>query len=224
MGLTIHYDLEFSGTGIEVQNKLKELKFYAGQLPFAEINGPAVLDYKKWTIEKKHAKKGYNDWRDWASIQGMNYEKGDANGPKAYCLNLFPGEGCEDMNIGLRQHEGSSLYSSRLWTWDSFCKTQYAEEFVKCHLLVIRILDECKRLGILKEVKDEGKYWETRDIRVLGENINESTEMLQSFSKKLSKTGFRIEAPIAERANKMTGLEIEFAEKNKQILPVDGNN
>ena len=219
MGLTIHYDLEFSGTDTEVQNKLKEIKFCAEQLPFAEINGPAVLDYEKWTIEKKHAKKGYNDWRDWASIQGMNYEKGDANGPKAYCLNLFPGEGCEDMNIGLRQHKNSNL-----WTWDSFCKTQYAEEFVKCHLLVIRMLDECKRLGILKDVRDDGEYWETRDVRVLGGNINESTEMLQDISKKLSKTGFRIKAPITERANKMTRLEIEFAEKNKQILPVNGNN
>lgn len=75
MGLTIHYDLEFRGTGTEVQDKLKELKTCAEQLPFAEINGPSLLDYSKWTVEKYHAKKSYNGWRDWASIQGMDYEE-----------------------------------------------------------------------------------------------------------------------------------------------------
>jgi len=219
MGLTVHYDLKFKGTEAEVQNKLEELKFCAEQLPFAEINGPAFLDYGKWTLEKYHAKKGYNDWRDWASIQGMNYEKTDANGPKAFCLNLWLGEGCEPMNIGLRQ-----CWNSNYWTWYSFCKTQYAEEFVKCHLLVIRMLDECKRLDILKDVRDEGKYWETRDIKVLGGNINESTEMLQDLFGKLSKTEFQIESPITKRVNKMTGLEMDFAKENKRIFPTNGNN
>jgi len=219
MGLTVHYDLKFKGTEAEVQNKLKELKFCAEQLPFAEINGPAFLDYGKWTLEKYHAKKGYNDWRDWASIQGMNYEKTDANGPKAFCLNLWLGEGCEPMNIGLRQ-----CWNSNYWTWYSFCKTQYAEEFVKCHLLVIRMLDECKRLDILKDVRDEGKYWETREIKVLGGNINDFTEMLQGISKKLSKTGFQIESAVDKQANKMTKLEMEFTEKNKMIFPTSGNN
>lgn len=219
MGLTVHYDLKFRGTETEVQNKLKDLRICALQLPFAKVNGPALLDYGKWTSEKYHAEKGYGDWRDWASIQGMNYEKRKADGPKAFCLNLWPGPGCESMNIGLRQFDNLNL-----WGWHSFCKTQYAEEFVKCHLLVIRMLDECKKIGILKEVGDEGKYWETRDIKVLGGNINEYTEVLQGLSKKLSKTEFQIEAPITERANKMTKLEMEFAEKNKKILPANGNN
>jgi len=223
MGLTVHYDLKFQGTENEVQNKLKELKVCAEQLPFAEINGPAFLDYSKWTVKKYHAKKGYNDWRDWASIQGMDYEETSPRGKKAFCLNLWPGPGCEPMNIGLRKHKNSNL-----WAWYSFCKTQYAEEFVKCHLLVIRMLDECKRLNILKNVSDEGDYWETRDIKVLGGNINEFTEILQDFSGKLSKesskTGFQIEAPITKRANKMTELEMEFAKKNKKILPTSGNN
>jgi len=218
MGLTVHYDLEFRGTKAEVQKKLKELKTCAEQLPFVEINGLSLLDYSKWTLEKYHAKKGYGDWRDWASIQGMDYE-GQNFGTQALCLNVWPGPGCEPMNIGLRQHKNSNL-----WTWYSFCKTQYAEEFVKCHLLVIRMLDECKSLGILKRVRDEGGYWKTRDIRVLGGNINEFTEMLQDLSRKLTETGSQIEASITERANKMTGLEMDFAKKIKQIFPASGNN
>lgn len=134
-------------------------------------------------------------------------------------MNLWPGPGCEPMNIGLRKHKNSNL-----WAWYSFCKTQYAEEFVKNHLLVIRILDECKQLDILKRVKDEDGYWETRDIRVLGGNINEFTEMLQNLSKKLSKTDFQIEASITKQSNKITELEIDFAKKTKLIFPVSKNN
>ena len=219
MGLTIHWDLEFRGTENEVKDKLKELKTCAEQLPFAVVRGPVLLDYGKWTVEKKHAKKGYGDWRDWASIQGTPVWETSPRGKKAFCLNLVPGTGCEPMNIGLRQHNNSNV-----WAWHSFCKTQYAEEFAKCHLLVIRILDECKRLGILKRVKDEGGYWKTRDIKVLGISINESTEMLQGLFGKLSKTGSQIEAPIVKQASKMTELEIDFAKKNKKILPGSGKN
>ena len=53
------------------------------------------------------------------------------------------------------------------WSWRSFCKTQYAsnpecggvENSLRCHLLVVAILDYAKMLGTLRRVSDEGGYW-----------------------------------------------------------------
>jgi hypothetical protein len=33
------------------------------------------------------------------------------------------------------------------------------------------LLDHAKALGILEEVKDEGSYWEKRDVRSLAEEV-----------------------------------------------------
>ena len=218
MGLTIHWDLEFRGTDQEVFEKLQELRTLAEKLPLAKIEGPAGLDYASFQKAYK-ARKRYGGWKHWASIQG-----GFADGKrveKAFCLFMWPGEGCEPMNIGLRR-----LDNSGNWDWASFCKTQYAEEFVKAHLLVIRILDECKRLGILKEVHDEGHYWETRDLGKLGHNINESTKMIEGLFGKLAKTFGKknIEAPITETKTHVTKLEVDAVKKLHKPLPPNSRN
>lgn len=218
MGLTIHWDLEFKGTDQEAFGKLQELRTLAEKLPLAKIEGPAELDYASFQKAYK-AGKGYEGWKRWASIQG-----GFCDGKrieKAFCLHIWPGEGSEPMNIGLRR-----LDNSENWNWHSFCKTQYAEEFVKCHLLVIRILDECKRLGILKEVHDEGHYWETRDLSKLGQNINASTKMIQGLLGTLSKTFGKenVKAPITKKATHVTKLEVDAVKKLHKPLPPNSKN
>ena len=79
------------------------------------------------------------------------------------------------------------------WQWSSFCKTQYAsnskhggvENFLRCHLVVIRLLDQAKDLGILDEVSDEGNFWEQRDIRALAEGVGHWNEMIAAFAGRL---------------------------------------
>ena len=57
------------------------------------------------------------------------------------------------------------------WRWGSFCKTQYAsnpacggvENFLRCHLVVVRLLDFLRATGLVAvEAHDEGGYWEHR--------------------------------------------------------------
>lgn len=69
------------------------------------------------------------------------------------------------------------------WCWSSFCKTQYAsnvsvEHFLKCHLLVVRMLDAIRGLGVDIEVSDEGHYWETRDVETLLRSVGEYNELV----------------------------------------------
>lgn len=217
MGLTIHWDLEFKGTDQESFAKLQALRTLAEKLLLAKIEGPAELDYANFHKAYKTGKR-YEGWKHWASIQGGFC---DERVEKAFCLFMWPGEGCEPMNIGLRR-----LDNSQNWDWASFCKTQYAEEFVKAHLLVIRILDECKRLGILKEVLDEGDYWETRDLSKLAHNINEYTNLIQNLFGKL--TGIvgkeNIKAPITEKAAHVTKLEVDIIKKLHRPLPPNSKN
>jgi len=218
MGLTVHWGLEFEGTDQEAFEKLQALGTLAEKLPLAKIEGPAELDYADFQKAYERGKR-YEGWKHWACIQG-----GFCDGKrieKAFCLHLWPGEGSEPMNIGLRR-----LDNSENWDWHSFCKTQYAEEFVKCHLLVIRILDECRRLGILKRVSDEGDYWETRDLSKLAENINEYTDLIQELFGTLSQTFGKenVEAPITRKAAHVTKLEIDAVEKLHHPLPPDSKN
>ena len=65
------------------------------------------------------------------------------------------------------------------WSGRGFCKTQYASDdrcggvpnFLRAHLSVCRLLDHAKELGILKEVSDEGDFFEKRDIPALVNTI-----------------------------------------------------
>src|SRR6185312_2638039 len=76
------------------------------------------------------------------------------------------------------------------WSWGSFCKTQYAsnakyggiENFLRCHLVMIRLLDCAKELGILKEVSDEGDFWEKRDMQALAKGLGDWNAMTAGWA------------------------------------------
>ena len=76
------------------------------------------------------------------------------------------------------------------WCWSSFCKTQYAsnpacggvQNFLRCHLNVIALLDFAKSLGMVEGVKDEGSYWETRDVEALAREVGSWNEMIAAFA------------------------------------------
>jgi hypothetical protein len=97
-------------------------------------------------------------------------------------LCLFPGEVC---------HPQLGKLQTRLegWSWRSFCKTHYASDprcdglpnFLRCHLGVVALLDEAKKLGVLGAVSDEGEFWETRSLERLTKEIGEQSAMLAGF-------------------------------------------
>ena len=70
-----------------------------------------------------------------------------------------------------------------------FCKTQYAsnpeygglENFIKCHLLIVKMLDAANELGIVNDVSDEGGYWDKRNLQGLTSTINQYNIMMAGF-------------------------------------------
>ena len=131
-----------------------------------------------------------------------------------------PGEGCEQANFGLCLYPGvlniqdpRTGLARRLrteltgWCWSSFCKTRVCfepaaggvENFLRCHLCVIRMLDHAKQLGILADVSDEGDFWEKRDVKALAKEVGEWNEDMAGLVGQLKDMfGGDFEAPIAE--------------------------
>jgi hypothetical protein len=129
----------------------------------------------------------------------------------------WPGEECEVANFGLARYPGTietadGTLSTGLggWSWASFCKTQYASNpdaggvanFVRCHLAVIRLLDQAKAMGILESVKDEGGFWERRDVKALVETVGQWNQQIAGLvGQYKDAVGGVISAPITEYPN-----------------------
>ena len=148
-----------------------------------------------------------------------------------------PGGGCEAANFGLClfpdevSHPQLGALQTRLegWSWRSFCKTHYASDprcgglpnFLRCHLGVVALLDETKKLGILGTVSDEGDFWETRSLERLTKEIGDQSAMLAGLLGALKDAMGQapggpgtVEAPIAGYPN-FEHLEAE----GQRLLP-----
>lgn len=89
------------------------------------------------------------------------------------CCPVWPGKGCEPAAFGF-----CNLPAVEGWQWSYSCCTQPAsrpehgglENFLRCHLAIISLLDGIKRVGLAEVgVKDDGGFWERRDPKALAE-------------------------------------------------------
>ena len=227
MGLTIHYNLKFRGEQREARQVIDQLRSRARDLPFAKVSDVVELSGADCAYEQRGRDDPLR-WLIIQSGQYLELPpKGNAHFhahvPPTHLIafETIPGEGSEPANFGLckypatidvnenRHPDGHVKRRTGLsgWRWGSFCKTQYAsnkecggvQNFLKCHLAVIRLLDRAKELGILEHVSDEGDYWEKRDIPSLAKEVGEWNDMLANFVGQLKDLlGDGIEAPIAK--------------------------
>ncbi len=222
MGLTIHYRLGAEGIGEDqARQHVEQLHRRATELPFAKVLpivefSPDPNDDASIDRESPHA---------WLLIQAERHvQMGDryhsVPPTQVIAFTTLPGEGCESANFGLCRYPTSIVIGEtdddgpqqrvptklRGWSWASFCKTQYAsnpqcgglENFLRCHLGVIGMLDCAKELGILEEVVDEGGYWEQRDAEALTREIARWNEMIAGvFGRLKDSMGEKIVGEIA---------------------------
>ena len=216
MGLTIHYSLKHVGTEKSARRIVEQLHSAAQDLPFKELKD--IVDLKGEACE--FAKRSQDDPLRWLLCGADGTLKLDEHtclSVPPTCLIVFdtwPGEGCESASFGLAQypatiqHRGKQLRTKLGgWRWKSFCKTQYAsdsacggvENFIRCHLLVIAMLDQAKKFGCLEEVSDEGKFWENRDVSALVPEVASWNRMIAAFAGKLKDAlGDGVVSPITE--------------------------
>ncbi len=196
MGITIHWELEAPpGDPKAVATKLERVRRACLKLPFKEVgNVEHIPPNTCKTVPKRKKRK---DDLYWAVFCARKYVPTGRGYPalkplEVVRLPLLAGEECDTTNLVLARYPGEEG-----WSGQGNTKTQYAVRLVESHLLVLAALDACKAAGILKEVEDEGGFWETRDLKTLARNINASTDMIQRVCGSLKQAlENRVESPI----------------------------
>lgn len=199
MGLTIHYSLQLKGGNqSQARQLVEQLRQKALDVPFKEVGEILELEGDGANFEKL----GRHDPNLWLLLQACQYvEQGERMlrliPDQVIAFSTMPADGSEQANFGLAAYPkpieaGDSDAPTDLgdWWWSSFCKTQYAsnpkvggvENFLRAHLSVVALLDAASELGILREVGDEGGYWEKRDVQTLAEEVGQWNTMIAGWA------------------------------------------
>lgn len=211
MGLTIHYSLQSDTRSIrQVRSIVEQLRQRAMDLPFANVG--EIIELKGDDCDFNN--RGFDDPLRWLLIQASEsvsspkYQEAlDYTVPPKHLIafETYPGDGCEPANIGLCRYpatiEADNEFDScrRIrtnlpgWRWHSFCKTQYAsnpdcggvENFLRCHMSVVKLLDHAESLGVLANVSDESEFWDRREVKALAEEVGEWNAMIAGVAGQL---------------------------------------
>lgn len=201
MGLTIHYSLKSAARTADARQLLERLRQRALDLPVSGV-GPLI---ELAGIDCDFNQQPQDHPNRWLLIQAGEDVQRDNRfvmvPPKRLiAFNVDVGDGSEPANFGLCQYPGTVDFCGKRvrtklpgWRWRSFCKTQYAsnpncggiENFLRCHLSVVALLDHAKTLGILEDVSDEGDYWIKRDVEALAKEVGGWNEMIASGAGRL---------------------------------------
>jgi len=178
MGLTIHYDLRFGAAKTLVVSRLiKRLHAAARDLPFDQVE-PIVEFQLSPNVSPPQFPCGLFHADGHAPVGRSGIERPLKS---LAAFRVLPGPGCESAEFGLAR-----FTRQRSWSWHAFCKTQYAsdtraggvENFLRCHLSVVRLLDRAGQLGFDVSVADEGGYWKHRDRNKLVLELVEYNQLI----------------------------------------------
>ena len=215
MGLTIHYKLTTKlADPKEVRQLVETMRQFALDLPFQEVG--EIKEFKGKDTDRNSP----DDPNLWLKIQAGAFVKGEKRAynvaPKhIIAFETVPGEGSEPANFGFCQYpafvpgnEGKRVATGlRGWQWGSFCKTQYAsdpkcggvENFLRCHLSIVKLLDFIKKSELVTvKVSDEGGYWEDRNLETLVKEIGDWNVFIAGMTSVIRSQaeGMTVEAPI----------------------------
>jgi hypothetical protein len=217
MGLTIHYSLRSDASGADdVRRLVQRLQQVAMDSAMSEVG--KVMEFSGDACDFKRAQDGSIRWllgqaRRMAAI-GKMYQFVEPL--QVIAFSTWPGMGCEAANFGLARYPDSvesqdGVVATNLngWSWQSFCKTQYASDpgaggaanFVRCHLTVIRLLEHAKAMGILDSVTDDSDFWENRDIEALVRSVGKWNRQVAAIVGQFKDQMDAVIAPIAEYPN-----------------------
>ena len=219
MGLTIHYSLQSTRrTPAKARQLIEQLRQKALDLPFKEVGEVVEVNGDTADLDKLDR----DDLNRWLLIQAGQYVvRGERHyritPTKVIAFSTLPGDGSEEANFGLAIYPKTieidgKKFRTNLgnWSWSSFCKTQYAsnpdvggvENFLRSHLAVVKLLDAAAEIGILKEVSDEGDYWQKRDIKALAAEVGDWNTMIAGWAGRLKDSfGDGVASEIAKYPN-----------------------
>lgn len=248
MGLTIHWTLKSQVCSTDTARGLiDQLRRHARTLPFQRVGELIDLEGDAANFERV-SRDAPHRWLLCQAGAFFSHGERHFSVPPSHLIafETFPGDGCEPANFGLcryPQHvdwdegRGGGIRSRRSpkriptgltgWRWSSFCKTQYAsnpecggiENFLRCHLTVIALLDAAKALGLVHEVSDEGDYWTDRDVSALARTVGEWNEGIAAFAGQLKdQLGDNVQSAISAFPD-FERLEARGVDRNRKRNP-----
>ena len=194
MGLTISYTFSLNNATIEqAREKVVALHKLALRLPFKRVDDLVEISGDDCYFDKDDIDDPYAFIKIRAlkpveiALNGFSWK----NATYIIGFDSLPGDGSETPIFGLATH--SEVKEVNDWLWTGFCKTQYAsnpeyggnKNFLKCHLIIVKMLDAARELGITCDVTDEGGYWDNRNIAELTSTIRQYNIMMAGFTGKL---------------------------------------
>ncbi len=219
MGLTIHYSLQSaSRTPAKARQLVEQLRQKALDLPFKEVGEIVEVNGDSADFDKLDR----DDPNRWLLIQAGQYLVRDGRHHRitpmqVISFSTLPGDGSEEANFGLAVYPKTieidgKKFRTNLgnWSWSSFCKTQYAsnpevggvENFLRSHLVVVKLLAAAAEIGVLKEVHDEGDYFKKRDIKALVAEVGDWNTMIAGWAGRLKDSfGDGVASEIAKYPN-----------------------
>ncbi|MFB2969435.1 hypothetical protein ACE1CD_10715 [Aerosakkonema sp. BLCC-F183] len=195
MGLTINYQFKLdSASPDEAREKIIALRKVALELPFIEVGELVEIQGEECKFDKENV----DDPNIFLKIRGLKpieiaIDTFSAIEPTyLIAFDTIVGKGCETAAFGLAIHSTPDEVND--WIWTGFCKTQYAsnpdyggiENFIECHLTIVKMLEASEHLGIVSQVMDEGDYWETRNLDVLVSKVKQMNMLVAAVTGKLS--------------------------------------
>jgi len=199
MGLTIHYQLQSdTRSRSKAKQLVEQLRQKALDLPFKSVG--EIVDVTGDNANTDNLER--DDPNRWLLTQAGDYlvrnnQYFRVEPTQVIAFTTLPGDGSEQANFGLAMYPKTiEVNGKRLrtnlgnWSWSSFCKTQYAsnpdlggiENFLRCHRAIVDLLDAAEELGILKEVQDEGDFWDNRDPNALAQIIGQWNSMIAGMA------------------------------------------
>ena len=230
MGLHLCYELELPPESPEeaVATRLGQLREAACRLPF-DLISPM---FRFVGDDCRPGRWGEGDQYEW-------YFKLFASGQAARCPDpeyppsvpadiaigfvVHPGTRCESAAFGLARfpepvtaYRGERPVETTGWHWQAVCKTQYAalvsgDHLIRCHLGLVELLEEARRLGFGVTVRDETHYWETRDTQRLLDEVHAMNRIVAKLAGRLGDAlpgGLRLGGAIVEHP-RFEHLEME---------------
>src|SRR5271156_1872507 len=161
MGLTVHFSLSTDlKKPADTRTLVETVRQFCLDLPFKNVG--EIKDFADADTDPD------DEGDRWLRIQADGHVEAKGHyyripAKRTIAFTTWPGEGCEAANFGFSQYPAYlSVDGKRIatklkgWTWGSFCKTQYAsnpdcggiENFIRCHLLVVKTLDFIKGCGL----------------------------------------------------------------------------
>ena len=210
MGLTIHWSLKSkTRSPKQAREQIAWLRGRALDLPFEQVDDIVELSGSECDFENCEQDSPHR-WL--LIQAGQYIERPADGGSYSYkiapvhliAFETLPGDGCEAANFGLCKYPAQIEVNDPVrpgqrqrirtglsgWKWSSFCKTQYAsnsecggvQNFLRCHLSVVSMIDHARSLGILEDVSDEGSFWEQRDVQALAREVGSWNNMIAGFA------------------------------------------